>query len=128
MKFSLAALALLSAIMVGSPATAEVSESWRINYSLAGHPIALDCRFESKGAQLGGVCVNVATGDPKVRGGTAHPLTRGAVNGTQISWAYEARMMLAKFEVNFAGVVDGARMAGTVNVAGRKGEFTGVRK
>lgn len=128
MKFPFAGLALLSAILLGSPAAAEVTGSWRITGDLSGHAFALDCRFAPQGAKLGGVCVEAASGDPKVHAGTAHPLTRGAVNGNQASWAYQSSFLLSKFDVSFTGVVDGGRISGTVSAAGRKGEFAGARK
>jgi hypothetical protein len=128
MKALIASLPLLTAALLASPAAAEVAGDWRVDGDISGVPFALDCRFAPHGPELGGVCVEAATGDARVKAGRAHPLTRGAVNGGQVSWAYKASFLVAKFDVNFAGRLDGDHMAGTTEASGRKGHFTAVRK
>jgi hypothetical protein len=128
MKVAWTGLILAPALMLASPAAAQATGAWRVSGAISGTAFALDCRFEPQGADFGGVCVEAATGDPKVHAGKSHTLTKGAVAGRQVSWTYPASFLMARFDVNFTGTLDGDHMAGTVTASGRKGEFTAVRK
>lgn len=126
MKAVLARLALMSAILVASPAAAQVAGPWTVSGDVGGRPFVVNCRFESHGAEFGGVCVDASVADAKA--GKAHTLTKGTVSGGQVRWTYPATFMLAKFDVNFVGALAGDRIAGTVSASGRNGAFTAVRK
>jgi hypothetical protein len=127
MKRALSGLALLAVLAAGSPAAADAAGAWRVEGKVSGVAFTLDCRFEPQGAQLGGVCVEVGAGNPNGHAGAVHHLTKGSVDGNQVSWTYPSSAMLFKFDVTFTGTLDGARMAGTIVAAGRKGDFTGVK-
>lgn len=127
-KAGLSGLALLSGLVLASPAGAQVAGAWRVTGTLADRAFAIDCRFEPKGAQFGGVCVDAATGEAGAKAGKSHALSEGAVAGSQVRWTYPASFLLAKFDVRYTGKLEGDRITGTVSASGRKGEFTAVRK
>jgi len=122
-----AALTLLAASALASPASAQVAGSWHVAGKVAAFGFTLDCQFEPSGAKLGGVCVDASTSDPKIKGGRAHPLTAGSVKGDAVSWTYQSSFLLTKFDVTFTGTLAGDRMSGTIDAGGRKGDFTATR-
>jgi hypothetical protein len=129
MKSLTAALALLSIASAASPAAAAgVGGSWRVAGTVSDRPFALDCHFEPRRAGFGGVCVEVAGGDPHVQPGRSHAVNDGAVTGSNVSWSYPVSIMLMKLEIAFTGTLEADRMSGTVTTAGRKGAFTAMRK
>jgi hypothetical protein len=118
----------LASTFLATAAAAQVAGDWRVSGQLGDRPFAVDCHFEPRGAQVGGVCVDASTGDPKAQVGKAHVLTRGSASGRQVQWTYPASFLLARFDVNFSGMLEGDQISGTVAAAGRKGEFKAVRK
>jgi hypothetical protein len=129
MKLFVSALALLSVALPAFPAAAQVAGPWFVAGVISGTPFASDCRFEDHGGgAFGGVCIDSAVGNPRGKPGTVHELTMGEVKDGQVSWAYGASFMLAKFNVDFTGVLAGGRMTGTITAFGRKGGFTATRK
>jgi hypothetical protein len=128
MKAAVSGLTLLSAILFASAAAAQVAGPWRVSGAISDRRFSLDCRFEPHGAAFGGVCTEIASGDPKAQLGKAHVLTQGLVVGQQVRWSYPASYLLAKFEISFAGTLAGDQIAGTVSASGRTGEFTAVKK
>jgi hypothetical protein len=129
MKAVLPGLVLTSVMLLAAPATAQMAGPWKVSGDIAGRAFVVDCRFEPRGAEFGGVCVEAASGDPKlVHAGKSHPVTKATVSGEQVSWSYPASFMLAKFDVSFSGALAGDRIAGKVSAAGRTGAFTAVRK
>lgn len=129
MRLPPSALLILAALALATPAAAaEVAGPWRVTGDVAGRAFAVDCRFEPHGGAFGGVCVDAATGEAKAQAGKPHPLTKGAVTGSQVRWTYQASFLLAKFDVSYDGVLEGDRITGTLVAGGRKGSFTAVRK
>jgi hypothetical protein len=120
MKALLPGLALFFGLLA-SPAAAQVAGSWAVNGSVSGHEFVLDCTFAPASTTLGGVCVETKTGK-------THPITKGSVNGNQLAWSYKASYMMFNFDVDFAGVMTGGKMAGTVTASGRNGSFTAARQ
>jgi hypothetical protein len=124
------ALALVS-MAAASPAGAaggDAGGDWRVNGAISDRPFTLDCHFEPRGAGFGGVCVEVAGGDSRVRPGTSHAVNDGAVAGSKVSWSYPVSIMMLKLNIAFAGSLDAGHMSGAVTTAGRKGAFTAARK
>lgn len=128
MKAVLPGLVLTSMMVLASPAAAQVAGPWKVSGDVAGRSFVMDCQFEPRGADFGGVCVEASGGDTKVQAGRSHTLTKGTASGGQVRWTYPASFMLAKFDVSFAGTLAGDRIAGTVSASGRKGAFTATRK
>jgi hypothetical protein len=128
-KFSLIGLgATVLALAVSAPAHAEIGGSWLVKGDVAGKAFVLDCRFEPRGPQFGGVCVEAAGSDANVKAGKVHKLTQGSLNGNQVHWAYQVSVMFMSVDIGFAGMLAGDRIGGTTSAAGRKGTFTAIRK
>lgn len=117
-----------SIALVSSSAMAQVAGPWHVTGDVNGKAFAVDCRFAPDGAQFGGVCVDAATGDAKVKAGNAHKLTQGTLTGNQVRWTYQTSVLFMSVDIAFAGTLEGDRMTGAITAAGRKGAFTAVRK
>lgn len=115
-------------LLSSSPASAEVAGTWRVSGEISGRAFVTDCRFEPRGSQFGGVCVDAATGDAKVKAGKAHTLTKGNVSGNQVGWTYQTSVMFMPIDIDFAGTQKGNTIDGTISAKGRTGHFTAVRK
>jgi len=107
--------------LLASPAAAQVAGAWNVNGSVSGNAFALNCQFTPDTANLGGVCV-------EIKNGKRHVLTKGSVNGAQVNWTYKASYMMFNFDVDFAGILNGGHMAGTVTASGHNGNFTATRQ
>ena len=127
MKPNLASLILLPALLLASPAMADVFGLWRVQGQVSGNPFVLDCRFVPAGAGLGGTCTGAANGDPKYAG-KVYKLKQGAVSGSQVSWSYPSHYLFVSFQVSYLGTLAGDKMTGTVTAAGRQGNFTATRE
>lgn len=128
MKSYLAVAALVATLSAARPAAAEdASGRWIVSGRVAGLAFTLNCEFEQAGQTLGGVCVDGATSDPKVKGGRRHVLTKGHVNGDQITWTYESSFLLSHFNVTYLGLRQGDRMSGKIVVQDHAGAFTASR-
>ncbi len=123
------AISVLAVLAAPAPAAADgaVSGHWRVAGKVSGFAFTLNCDFQQAGAALTGVCVDVATNDPKIKGGRRHPLTKGAVDGDNVSFSYESSFLLTRFSVDFAGLRQGDHMAGKISGSGQSGAFTADR-
>jgi hypothetical protein len=54
-------------------------------------------------------------------------VTDGHVEGDHVSFSHGGHFLFNKFNVNYAGVVDGDRMSGRIDVFGHSGDFIAVR-
>ncbi len=127
MKIYLSSLTLLSALLLASPAMADVFGLWRVQGKLAGVAFVLDCHFLPQGAGFGGTCVGSPDGDPKIVG-KVFTLNQGAVTGNQVTWSYPTHYMFLDFQVIYKGTLDGGGLSGTATAAGRNGDFTARRE
>ena len=100
------------------------SGHWKIVGHFAGHDFTLDCTFKQAGQNLTGVCVDGPTGDKDIKGGGAHPLIKGQVNGDHISWTYVSHKSFFKFNVDYSGVTKGDHASGAIAAVGQTGAFT----
>ena len=100
---------------------------WVVSGKVGPFGFTLNCRFEDAGAALTGACVDGATSDARVKGGKRHELTRGKVVGDHVTFSYRSSFMLKHFDVDYAGVVHGDRMSGTILANGQSGAFTAAR-
>lgn len=129
-RLALAALALTPIALPASAAETGPAGNWKVTGDIAGHAFALNCHFEPKAGALAGTCTELAGTDGangKGSPGKVHVLTKGAVAGSAVSWAYGARALLLSITVSFTGTQDGARITGTTSAAGRGGSFTATR-
>jgi hypothetical protein len=112
-----------------SPALAEdaVSGHWLVTGRVAGKEFTLDCNFQQAGQGLSGICVDGPTGNTTVKGGRAHPLTKGHVSGDQIAWTYQSSFLFTKFDASYAGVHSGDHMSGQISALGKTGDFRASR-
>ena len=112
-----------------APAAAQdgAAGRWMVSGKVSGFAFTLNCRFDAAGAALTGVCVDGATSDARVKGGKRHELTRGKVSGDHVSFSYESSFMLSHFNVDYAGVLQGDRMSGSILANGATGAFTATR-
>jgi hypothetical protein len=121
MKMLLAAA--LAALALSTPAAAQdspLSGAWRLSAKVASVPFHLICTFEQMGGKLSGNCV-----DPSGRKDL--PLTAGSVEGDHVAFTHRGSFLLNKFDVNYAGVRDGDRITGHIDVFGHSGDFVAVR-
>ena len=118
----------LASVALTSPAAAaDASGHWLVSGKVASFAFTLSCAFQQVGATLKGVCSDGATNDPKIKGGRAHTLTAGHVEGDTIAWTYQSSFLLSHFAVAYSGVRRGDQMSGTINVQNRTGTFTARR-
>jgi len=76
MRSKEAAAALLATLCVVCPAGAKDGLGhWIARGRVAGIAFTLNCKFEQAGQNLGGVCIDGSTSDPKIKGGRRHVLT-----------------------------------------------------
>jgi hypothetical protein len=127
MRTSLPGLAVLLLGLTVTPAAADVSGLWHVAGSISGNAFALDCNFTQQGTALGGECTGAKDGNPKYVG-KLYKLTKGAVDGAQVSWSYPAHYLFMSFNLNYAGLLSGDHIAGTVEASGRKGDFSATRQ
>jgi hypothetical protein len=118
---------LAPALFFPAPAMAEVAGKWRVTGEISGRSFTLDCRFNERGPQLGGECIDVSTGDSNAKPGKSHILSQGSVQGQDVRWSYSTKVMIMSVEIQFAGKSDGKRMTGTVTAKGRQGSFSAIR-
>jgi hypothetical protein len=128
MKSAFFGLALAALGLVGSSSAAETAQSWRVTGKVASFAFTLNCDFRPDGPRLGGSCVDASTNDPKVKGGRSHVITRGRIEGDEISWTYQSSFLLSKFDVTFNGARQGRRMSGAIHVQGHDGAFTATQQ
>ncbi len=98
-----------------------ISGAWVVHGKVETFAFILNCAFERHGDRLGGVCVD----DVK---NTRHPLTAGTVSGDRVTFTYQAKFLLTRFDVVYAGALKAGQMAGTVKVPGHAGTFTAALK
>jgi hypothetical protein len=127
MKKTLPGLALCLACAAAAPAMADAGGAWHVTGEISGNKFALDCKFTAEGTVLGGECTGAPDGNPKYAG-KVYQLSKGSVQGSQVSWSYPTSYMFMSFNVNYAGMLSGDHMAGTVEAAGRKGAFSATRE
>ena len=125
--FAALALSLLGAEAAQAQAPADVSGAWRVSGKMSSFAFTLNCDFKPDGDRLAGVCVDASTNDPKVAGGQSHRLTAGRIDGDRVSWTYQSRFLLTKFDVSYDGTVSGGRISGTIDAQGHEGAFTATR-
>ena len=119
-----AATMLLTLGAAASAAADDNSGHWKVAGHVDGKDFTLDCKFLQSGQNLTGVCVDGPTGDKTIKGGRAHPLIKGQVNGDHISWTYVSSFSFFKFNVDYAGVTKGDHASGQLAAAGKSGTFT----
>jgi hypothetical protein len=100
-----------------------LSGAWKLSAKVASVPFNLICRFEQMGDQLGGTCVKPSAGHAE----HGVKLTAGKVDGDHITFTHRGSFLLNKFDVTYAGVLEGDRINGQINVFGHKGDFIAVR-
>ena len=120
--------ALLAIVALAGRAAAEPSGAWRVAGKVSAFAFTLNCDFMRSGARLDGVCIDASTSNPKIKGGRAHRLTSGSVDGDRVSWTYQSSVLLSKFDVTFDGVQAGDHMSGAITAAGHPGAFTATRR
>jgi hypothetical protein len=116
-------VAVLAVVALSTPAVAQdspLSGAWRLSAKVASVPFHLICRFEQMGGKLGGKCLDPA-------GHRNLPLTAGSVDGDHVTFTHGGSFLLNKFDVNYAGVIDGDRITGRIDVFGHSGDFVAVR-
>ncbi|RYE53094.1 MAG: hypothetical protein EOP18_09660 [Rhizobiaceae bacterium] len=117
------------AMLLAAPlAAAPVTGQWHLTGEISGESFVVDCHFEPRDKQFGGVCIDTSSSYSGNKGGKPHILTSGESDGSRISWSYDARVLFLSVGIRFTGMLNGDRMAGTISAAGRKGSFAGYRK
>lgn len=125
------ALALIAnaAPALANTAGVDTAGGWHVTGDVAGHPFALDCRFDPGTPHFGGACTDRSTSaDAPVKAGKVYALSAGQVSGNAVSWSYPVKVFLMSMTITYAGTVAGDHMAGTVSIAGKSGKFTALRK
>lgn len=128
MRFLLcSALLAPIALSMPAPAMAQAAGNWRVSGDIDGKSFVVTCRFDQRGAQMGGACTDVSTGTGKARQGKIHALSQGSVQGKELRWSYPVKVMLMSVDIDFTGTLMGTGMIGTVTAKGRRGTFSAVR-
>jgi hypothetical protein len=127
MRPTLVWVAIAGVAALAGPSAAGVAGAWRVDGTVPPIRFTLDCDFKPDGPTFSGVCVDVASSDPRVAAGKSHPLTAGSVNLDKVSWTYQASFLLARFPVVYRGTRTGNQISGSIDVAGRTGTFTATR-
>ena len=126
-----AGAALLASLALAAPAMATAADDaagrWAVTGNVAGRSFTLDCRFVQAAQKLSGACVDGPTGDAKIKGGRSHALTKGAVNGTKVSFTYRSSVGILPFDVDYVGARQGDHMSGQLSALGKTGTFTANR-
>lgn len=118
---------LVLALACAAPAMADAGGAWHVTGEISGNKFALDCKFTAQGTELAGECTGAPDGNPKYVG-KIYKLAKGSATGDQVSWSYPTSYMFMSFNVNYIGTLSGDRIAGTVDAAGRSGEFSAARE
>lgn len=122
------ALLTVPLFLLPAGAMAQTAGKWHVTGDIDGKVFAVDCDFEARGSGLGGQCVDLSTGDAKAKPGKVHRLTRGSVQGREVKWTYQTKVLMMSVDIDFAGTVQEERMSGTITAKGRQGRFSAVRK
>jgi hypothetical protein len=117
----LSLITALCAPMMVHADTDPVNGVWNISGQVEGFAVTVRCAFERNGDQLSGVCHDDGTG-------AAHVLSTGSVHGDHVTWTYRRQFLIATFEPQYSGQIDGASMSGAISVAGHSGAFTADRE
>jgi hypothetical protein len=122
-----AAALLVSLAASASAGADDATGRWAVAGHVAGKDFTLDCRFTQAAQRLSGACVDGPTGDAKIKGGRSHSLTKGAVNGSKVTWTYQSSVGILPFGVDYDGVRQGDHMSGQLSALGKTGAFTANR-
>ena len=109
-------------------ALAQAAGKWHVTGEIDGKAFAVDCDFQTHGNSLDGQCVDISTGDAKAKPGKVHRLTEGSVQGREVKWTYQTKVLMMAIDIDFAGAVQEERMSGSITAKGRKGKFSAVRR
>lgn len=111
------ATVLTMMLMAWAPAgaAADLSGKWAINGDVQGNAVNLDCTL-AQGADA------ALTGRCQVNGGEMAEVS-GAVKDTSVQFSFT----VSGYTLNYSGKVDGETVAGTIEVAGASGTFSGTR-
>jgi hypothetical protein len=122
-RLVLIALAGLTLAFPGLAQAADdpVAGAWVVHGKVETFAFVVNCVFERHGERFGGVCIDVGSGK-------RHPLTAGTVSGDRVSFTYGSNFLLTKFDVVYAGALQGGTIRGTVQVPGHNGVFTATRR
>ena len=106
-------MAMMALAPVG--AAADLTGKWAISGDVQGNPVNLDCTLaQGSDAALTGRC--------QINGGEMADVT-GAVKDTTVQFSFTVQ----GYTLNYSGTVDGETVAGTIEVAGASGTFSGTR-
>jgi hypothetical protein len=105
------------------PALADdVSGAWKVNGSIADHPITPTCTLKQADKQISGSCKVDADHAPSVE---------GSVNEKQVTWKYDQEYEGTVYTLTFTGTLDSdTSMKGTVTAdpSDSSGDFTAKKQ
>jgi hypothetical protein len=105
------------------PALADdVSGAWKVNGSIADHPITPTCTLKQADKQISGSCKVDADHTPSVE---------GSVNEKQVTWKYDQEYEGTVYTLTFTGTLDSdTSMKGTVTAdpSDSSGDFTAKKQ
>lgn len=125
MRYLRSCAVLIPLFCLPVPAVAQAAGEWRVSGDVSGRAFVVDCRFNEQGGELGGQCTEI---DKEGKPGKQYRVSRGNVQGQQISWTYPTKVMMMSIDIVFAGSLNGDGMTGTVTAKGRKGTFTARKR
>ena len=112
-------LLLLTAVPA---AAADISGVWKVDGSVADHPVAPTCTLKQTDAKLTGTC--------KLPDMEASDVT-GDVKGKDVSWKFTVEYEGTQYTLTFAGALDSdSSIKGSISVdpSGADGDFTAKRQ
>jgi hypothetical protein len=126
MRTILLAPTLIAAIAAPA-AAADVSGVWRLKAHVDGFRFELECKLAQTGAQVSGVCTDLATNSAEHKPQGSHALTMGEVDGDRLTFAYRTHFLLVPFTASYSGVVSGDTITGEARAPGHNGTFVATR-
>lgn len=109
---------LVAGVAMASADASSVTGKWHVHNSISGNESDQVCTFTQKGAGISGSCTSER--------GTVE--VTGKVDGNKITWSYKSEYEGTLLTVNYAGVIDAAKISGSVNVPefSAEGDFTAM--
>ena len=126
----LAAVILAVGAVASSDSVQEssVSGEWLLSANVSNNAYNLMCRFKQNGSRLGGSCAEAKIDGTITDKEHSLSLTAGRVEGDHVFFTHRAQYLLARFDVNYDGVLEGDRITGKIAVFGHHGVFTAIRE
>jgi hypothetical protein len=111
-------LLILFGLTILPAVAADISGTWKLEGDIAGVHINRTCTIKQAETKISGSCKSQMN----------DLALAGEVNGSDVTWHYEADYEGTKVTLNFKGTLDGSSIKGKIDTAGTGGDFTATRQ